>query len=222
MPVTPATDLAYQQCINPSCGTTLAVGQVAFACPQCGDLLDVVYDWDRLPVPKTLREFEAKWARRTDPLCFSGVWRFRELLPFAPAEQVVTIGEGQTLLQKADKVGRVRRDQLRPAVPAIRGDEPVGQLQGQRHDRRVHPRADGRGEARGLCQHGQYLGGAGGLLLGHAVRLSGDHLHRLGQDRLRQALTGARPRGLDDPDRRRLRRRHAPGQAGGDPARTST
>ncbi len=44
--------------------------------------------------------------RRYDPLNFSGVWRFRELLPFAPPELVVTIGEGQTLLQCADKVGR--------------------------------------------------------------------------------------------------------------------
>ncbi|MHC5544010.1 threonine synthase, partial [Singulisphaera rosea] len=73
---------------------------------QCGDLLDVVYDWDRLPVPRRLAEFEAKWSDRLDPLNFSGVWRFRELLPFAPREKVVTVGEGQTLLQTADKVGQ--------------------------------------------------------------------------------------------------------------------
>jgi threonine synthase len=100
------TELAYQQCLNPACRATLSVGQVAFACPECGDLIDVVYDWDRLPVPRGLRDFEAKWARRGDPLCFSGVWRFRELLPFAPPELVVTIGEGQTLLQAADKVAQ--------------------------------------------------------------------------------------------------------------------
>ncbi len=100
-----ATDLAYQQCLNPECRATLSVDQAAFACPTCGDLLDVVYDWERLPVPARLSDFEAKWSRRRDPLCFSGVWRFRELLPFAPAEKVVTIGEGQTLLQEADKVG---------------------------------------------------------------------------------------------------------------------
>ena len=52
------------------------------------------------------RDFEAKWADRLDPLNFSGVWRFRELLPFAPPDMVVTIGEGQTLLQTADKVGQ--------------------------------------------------------------------------------------------------------------------
>src|ERR1700744_4497972 len=101
-----ATETAYQQCLNPACRTTLGVDRAAFACPECGDLLDVVYDWDRLPVPRSLRDFEAKWSDRLDPLAFSGVWRFRELLPFAPADQIVTIGEGQTLLQTADAVGR--------------------------------------------------------------------------------------------------------------------
>lgn len=94
----------YQQCIHPECRATLEVPQPAFACPKCGDLLDVVYDWDRLPVPKRLSDFEAKWSRRLDPLCFSGVWRFRELLPFAPPDQIVTIGEGQTLLRPSTKV----------------------------------------------------------------------------------------------------------------------
>jgi threonine synthase len=32
------------------------------------------------------------------------VWRFRDLLPFATPEQVMTIGEGQTILQQADIV----------------------------------------------------------------------------------------------------------------------
>jgi len=106
MSVATLTETAYQQCLNPACRETLAVDQVAFACPKCGDLIDVVYDWDHLPVPNRLSDFEAKWSRRLDPLCFSGVWRFRELLPFAPPGMVVTIGEGQTLLQPADKVGQ--------------------------------------------------------------------------------------------------------------------
>jgi threonine synthase len=98
------TEAAFQRCIHPACGATCAVDQTAFACPRCGGLLDVVYDWERLTPPKSLRDFEAKWSRRTDPLCFSGVWRFRELLPFAPPEKVLTIGEGQTILQQADAV----------------------------------------------------------------------------------------------------------------------
>jgi threonine synthase len=97
-------DVVYQRCIHPHCGTTCSVDETAFACPRCGGLLDVAYDWDRLAPPRSLRDFEAKWARRTDPLCFSGVWRFRELLPFAPPEMILTIGEGQTILQRADAV----------------------------------------------------------------------------------------------------------------------
>jgi threonine synthase len=98
------TDLAFQRCIHPHCGATVDLADTAFACPKCGGLLDVAYDWNRLPVPKSLAHFEAKWSRRTDPLDFSGVWRFRELFPFARDEQILTIGEGQTLCQRADAV----------------------------------------------------------------------------------------------------------------------
>jgi threonine synthase len=97
-------DVAFQQCIHPHCGATTDLGQTAFRCKACGGLLDVVYDWDRLPLPQSLRNFEAKWSNRTDPLDFSGVWRFRQLLPFAPDKYVLTIGEGQTLCQQADAV----------------------------------------------------------------------------------------------------------------------
>ncbi len=97
-------DAVFQRCINPGCAATCGVEETSFTCPRCGGLLDVAYDWDRLQPPKALRAFEAKWAERTNPLSFSGVWRFRELLPFAPPESVLTIGEGQTILQKADGV----------------------------------------------------------------------------------------------------------------------
>ncbi len=100
------TDNAYQTCIAPDCRATFAIEETLTACPICGELLDVDYEWDRLPVPASLREFEARWGRRRAPLDFSGVWRFRELLPFAPPESVVTIGEGQTVLQPSDAVAR--------------------------------------------------------------------------------------------------------------------
>lgn len=97
-------ELLFQKCINPQCGGTAAADDTRFACPKCGGLLDVAYDWNRLPVPKSLRSFETKWSNRSDPLDFSGVWRFRELFPFAPADKIVTVGEGQTLCQRADPV----------------------------------------------------------------------------------------------------------------------
>src|SRR5215468_7485012 len=97
-------DPVFQRCIHPGCRATSSVDDTSFQCPRCGGLMDVAYDWNRLRPPASLRDFESKWAQRTDPLCFSGVWRFRELLPFAPPEAVLTIGEGQTILQRADAV----------------------------------------------------------------------------------------------------------------------
>ncbi|MGI9457977.1 MAG: threonine synthase [Aeoliella sp.] len=99
-------DLAFQQCISPSCCATYDLCEVRTSCDACGSLLDIVYDWDALPVPASLRDFEKKWARRNDPLCRSGVWRFHELLPFAPPEKIVTVGEGQTPLVPSDGVAR--------------------------------------------------------------------------------------------------------------------
>lgn len=101
-----ATEFAFQQCISPSCAERFSVSDVLTACPECGSLLDVSYDWDLLPVPASLREFESRWADRRNPLDRSGVWRFRELLPFASEQAVITVGEGQTILRQSDSVGR--------------------------------------------------------------------------------------------------------------------
>ena len=98
------SDVAFQRCINPRCGATVDLADTGFRCPRCGGLLDVAYDWNKLPVPASLKHFESKWADRTHPLTVSGVWRFRELFPFAPDDKIMTVGEGQTLCQRADSV----------------------------------------------------------------------------------------------------------------------
>jgi len=95
-------DRAFQQCINPKCAATYDLCQVLSECPRCGNLLDAQYDWDRLEAPDSLDWFERRWATRNNPLDFSGVWRFRELIPFAPEDQILTIGEGQTQLKRSD------------------------------------------------------------------------------------------------------------------------
>jgi len=102
----PLSDVAFQKCISPDCGATYGVEEVLVSCPKCGDLLDATYDWDRAQPPSSLSDFERYWTLRHEPLRFSGVWRFHELLPFATADSVVTVGEGQTILQKADSVAR--------------------------------------------------------------------------------------------------------------------
>jgi threonine synthase len=100
------SSLCSQKCINSSCQSTFDIRQILTKCPDCGDLLDVVYEWDRLPLPKKLSDFQEMWSRRHEPQRFSGVWRFHELLPYVPIDKVVTVGEGQTLLQQADAVAR--------------------------------------------------------------------------------------------------------------------
>jgi threonine synthase len=101
--------IARQVCIDPHCKATYAVEDVLYRCRACGDLLDIEYDWDRAEMPGSLRFFETRWATpgRSNRalLDFSGVWRFRELLPFADRSHMVTIGEGRTLLQQSDGLG---------------------------------------------------------------------------------------------------------------------
>lgn len=102
------SDLAFQQCMSPDCGATYGLDEVLYVCRRCAAFLDIRYDWSRAAVPKSLSFFESRWriSGRSTEACadFSGVWRFREMLPFASLEELVTIGEGRTLLQQADEL----------------------------------------------------------------------------------------------------------------------
>ena len=61
------SEIAFQQCISPSCRAMYGVEQVLTACTKCGGLLDVSYDWDAATIPDSLSEFESKWSQRHDP-----------------------------------------------------------------------------------------------------------------------------------------------------------
>jgi len=98
------SEAVFQQCINPNCNATYGVEEHLFACPKCQALLDIQYEWDKLEVPDSLSWFEKRWSTRGNKLDFSGVWRFRNLLPFCPEGKQVTVGEGQTVLQQCDGV----------------------------------------------------------------------------------------------------------------------
>ena len=96
---------AYLQCI--ACGARYASNSGAlYACPTCGDLLDVVYDWDRLD-PDALRHCFRQRRLSDDPKDVSGVWRYRELIPFYDDErQIVTYPEGNTPQLDAPRAAR--------------------------------------------------------------------------------------------------------------------
>jgi threonine synthase len=101
--------IAHQQCINPDCRATYDVGQTLTSCTNCGELLDIKYDWSKAELPTKLKDLEQRWMNRRFPLDYSGVWRFGQLLPFAADAMVCTIGEGQTFLQNATCLGRQLR-----------------------------------------------------------------------------------------------------------------
>lgn len=112
---------AVQRCINPACGREYPVSEPLVLCRGCSGLLDVVYDMDamRRAVPGWAL-FEARDATkgpRESPglahaatpsaLDFSGVWRFRDLLPFyADEREIVSVGEGRSNLQRTDQLAR--------------------------------------------------------------------------------------------------------------------
>ncbi len=108
---------ARLKCINPDCNATFDIDRMTFTCDDCGDMLDVAYDWDaahkalgfdRNPATFTARHTAgAGYASgQTDArLNLSGVWRFRELMPFYRSEdQIQTIGEGRTYLQHTPRL----------------------------------------------------------------------------------------------------------------------
>ncbi len=95
--------LAELICFEQKCRARFAIGEAIYNCPDCGALLEV-----RLTEAGIDQEaLKATWRqRRTSnrPLDQSGVWRYRELLPFDGAHhQVVTLREGNTPLLDAPR-----------------------------------------------------------------------------------------------------------------------
>jgi threonine synthase len=94
-----------QRCINPACGAVCPLSEVRVGCARCGALLDVHYTWGS-EAPRSWA-FAEQRAKAGSGLDTSGVWRFRELLPFFGDDRaIVSIGEGRTILQRADLLCR--------------------------------------------------------------------------------------------------------------------
>lgn len=96
---------AFLQCI--ACNGRFASNSGAlYSCPTCGDLLDVVYDWDGIDAMALRHCFRQR--RLSDaPMDVSGVWRYRELISFYDDEsQIVTYPEGNTPLLDAPRSAR--------------------------------------------------------------------------------------------------------------------
>lgn len=90
------------QCIEPDCRTTFPATARLYTCPKCAGLLDVVYDLTSVSGERLMSQWD--W-RRASPKAIdqSGVWRFRELLPEANEDEVITLIEGNTPIWDAPR-----------------------------------------------------------------------------------------------------------------------
>ncbi len=90
-------------CFNSACGARYPITEVIYNCPRCGALLETRYSGpapDAAALKRTWRE------RRMSnlPIDQSGVWRYREAIPFLDTyDRVVTLREGNTPLLDAPR-----------------------------------------------------------------------------------------------------------------------
>ena len=74
------------------------MAEVHSECPACRNLLDVEYEW-AAPDAETLKQIWNARKSSLRPEDASGVWRFREMIPFLPPRaRVITLREGNTPL----------------------------------------------------------------------------------------------------------------------------
>jgi threonine synthase len=94
---------AMQRCIRASCGAEFSIADRIYLCRKCGGPLEIATP---LPPAGDAAEVQARWKTRAgslDPRDRSGVWRFREMLPFDDTASIITLGEGNTPLYDAPR-----------------------------------------------------------------------------------------------------------------------
>jgi threonine synthase len=93
-------------CFESSCRARYAITDVIYNCPKCGGLLEASLGAPEMDAAELKRLFRAR-RMCNFPLDQSGVWRYRELLPFEDAlDYVVTLREGNTPVLEAPKAAR--------------------------------------------------------------------------------------------------------------------
>ncbi len=94
---------AVQRCFLPGCGASYGLRERIYVCPRCSGPLEIECRLEGIAEPQSLRSRWQARAASPDPRDCSGVWRYRELLPFDAAAPVVTLFEGNTPLYDAPR-----------------------------------------------------------------------------------------------------------------------
>jgi threonine synthase len=94
---------AVQRCIAADCGEPFAITERIYVCPKCGGPLEIEINLKAIADPSKLRSIWRERALSSALRDKSGVWRHRELLPFADDVPVVTLFEGNTPIYDAPR-----------------------------------------------------------------------------------------------------------------------
>ena len=91
-----------------ACGATPDSAAQDFRCTACSDLLEFFFPgWAaNSPDPAALKSLWLNRRTSRDALDQSGVWRFREMLPYIPREHAITLREGNTPLYHLPRCAR--------------------------------------------------------------------------------------------------------------------
>lgn len=94
----------YLQCIEANCAERYSINERLYTCAACGGLLDVQYQFDQSNNAEQLKAMFKERRLAATGLDRSGVWRFRELLPFVEdTSRVITLTEGNTPIYQAPR-----------------------------------------------------------------------------------------------------------------------
>ncbi len=104
-PAVPSSDFQFR-CI--ACGHLSETASQDFRCAECHDLLEITYPgWKQAKLePEQLTSLWRNRRMLMNDVDLSGVWRFRDLLPAAGEEQIVTLREGNTPLYELPRCAR--------------------------------------------------------------------------------------------------------------------
>ena len=94
---------AVQRCILPGCRGSFGIGERIYVCPACGGPLEIDLQLPAASEAPALRKLWETRAGSQEARDLSGVWRYRELLPFDNHAQLVTLFEGNTPLYDAPR-----------------------------------------------------------------------------------------------------------------------
>jgi threonine synthase len=93
----------FQRCITLDCRAEYNIDERLYVCSCCGGLLDIERSDPVAIDPTSLRNLWRQRLSSIESRDRSGVWRFREFLPFEDGTAVVSLGEGNTPLYDAPR-----------------------------------------------------------------------------------------------------------------------